>query len=85
MLLFRRVFRVIQEPSRTPIMGDIIAVQEYLAPGLDEGQYAGQPKTQIDFTNGTQIVILGDALEIDRKLKEKEKEISMGIDGKEFI
>lgn len=70
---------ILRQPSA------VLAVQEYLAPGLDEGQYAGQPKTQIDFTNGTQIVILGDALEIDRKLKEKEKEISMGLDGKEFI
>jgi len=94
MIPFRKVFRVrLTDATYSEVMESkyilrtpsaIVSIEDYLAPGLDGG-YKDKPKTQIDFANGTQIVVLGSVDETSRKLTDWDKKDSMGLNGEKYL
>jgi uncharacterized protein YlzI (FlbEa/FlbD family) len=94
MIEFQRIFRLIYAQNQLgPIIegrfilknpNAVISMEEYLAPALTDPEHP-DPKTQLDFSSGKQVVIVGDVVEVASKIKKWEDNELLGINGKEYI
>ena len=94
MIAFQRVFRLIYAQNQFgPITQGrfvltnpdaVVSMEEYLAPALTDIEHP-DPKTQLDFSSGKQIVVIGDVFEVAGKIQDWRSKEQLGLNGEEFI